>query len=101
VSHDRERLILAVLAGSQPGDCGVVCCVAREVPAAEPFDRDNGAVSEQLNGSLDRERESRPAQWAAGCLGVKAAVAWIVVLAAAVGAEREASHRGVGAVVRD
>ncbi len=87
--------------------------VAAEVEAAEPLHRDDPPVQERRRGGEERlvvagerlagaapEREARPARRARGRLGVEAPVARLLVLAAAVGAEREAAHRRVRPVVR-
>ena len=79
--HDRERLVLAVLARAEPRDRLLVRRVAGEVVAAEPLDREDRAVPQQRDRLLERHREPRPADRAGDRLGVEAAVGGIFVLA--------------------
>ena len=90
-----------MLACAQARDRLGVCAVAREVVAAEPLHRDDPAVREHRHRLLERHRQSWPAGGAGDRLGVEAAVERVLVLAAAVGTEREPGHRGVGPVVRN
>ena len=62
----RERLLLAVLAGAQPGDGLLVGGVAGEVVAAEPLDREDRPVAQQPPTASSSGIESRgPARRAA------------------------------------
>ena len=100
-AHHGERLLLAVLALTQASDRVLVGRVAGEVAAAEALHRDDRAVAERRDRLLERQRELRPAGGARDRLGVEATVGGVLVLASAVGAEREAGHRRVRPVVRD
>ena len=86
--------------------------VAREVVAAEALDRHDRARPQRVLGRDERgvgsrrsrrrpdsNHSARPALRARQRLGVEAAVAGVVVLGRARGAEREPGHRGVGSVV--
>ncbi len=97
--HDREGLLLPVLACPEPGHRLLVRRIAGEVVAPEPLDRDHGAVPQQRDRLLERHGELRPAHGAGDRLGVEAAVGGIFVLASAVGAHRKPGHRRVRAVV--
>jgi hypothetical protein len=97
--HEREGLLLPALAAAQTCDGVLTARVAGEVIAADPLDRDDRSLAEEPNGLLERNRELWPAHGAAGRLGVEAAVAGILVLAAALVAHREADHRRIRAVV--
>ena len=109
--HQRERLVLAVLARAQRARPPLVVGAAREVVAAEALDRDDRAVAQQRGGRRDRvagaghasadQRAPRPARRAGVRLGVEAAVARVVVLGPAGGAHREARHRRQRPVVGD
>ncbi len=90
--HDREGLLLAVLAAPQIGHHVLSRGVARQVEAAEPLDRDDGAADEQARrrgegiarercaGRIG-ERQARAAHGARVRLGVEAPVVHVVVLA--------------------
>ena len=83
--HHRERLRLARLALAQRRDGRAMACVAGEVVATQPLDRDDPALPQQRERTGDRiavdrravdrpERERRPARGAGIRLGVKAPV---------------------------
>ncbi len=97
--HDGERLLLPELPSAQARDRGLVGRVAGEVVAAEALDRQDAAPAQELSRALERHREPRPADGAADRLGVEAAVGRVLVLAAAVRAERERGHGRVRPVV--
>ena len=109
--HQRERLVLAVLARAQRRDRGLVVGAAGEVVAAEALDRHDRAVAQQRRRGGDRvrgppagapvRRRARPARRARVRLGVEAPVARVVVLGPAGRAHREARHRRQRAVVGD
>ena len=99
--HHRERLLLAVLARAQPRDRVLVGRVAGEVVAAEALDRDDRARRAAARPPPRAAARAAARRRGSDRLGVEAAVGRILVLAAAVGAEREAGHRRVRAVVRD
>ena len=69
--------------------------------AAEALDRDDRAVSEEADGLVERHREPGPADRAGDRLGVEAPVGRVLVLPAAVAAQRETCHRRVRPVVGD
>ncbi len=118
-AHDRERLVLAVLAAAQLGDRGLVVGPAGEVVAAEPLDGDDQAVPQRRGRRPDGIRfavgdpggelaavaieqpQPRPALGAGVRLRVEAAVGGVLVLAPAGGAELEARHRRQRPVVGD
>ena len=109
--HDRERLVAAALSAAQLGDRALVAGVAGQVVAADALDGEDAAVAQQLPGAAQRRfalgdvavagpvAQGRPAVRAADRLRVEPPVGGIVVFARAVGAHREAGHRGGGAVV--
>ena len=99
--HQRERLLLALLPCPQARDRLLGGGVAGEVVAAEALDGEDPALAEDGDRLLERHRELRPADGAGDWLGVEAPVERVLVLAAAVGAEREAGHRRVRPVVGD
>ena len=97
--HHGERLRLAVLSRTQPGDGGFVGRVARQVVAAEALHRHDPALVERRDRLLERHRQSRPTDGAGDRLRVEAAVERILVLTTALVAQGEAGHRRVGTVV--
>ncbi len=97
--HQRERLVVTVLARAQPRDGVFARRIAGEVVAAEPFHRDDRSVAQQGNGLLQRHRELRSAGGTGDRLGVEASIGRILVFPPAVGAHREAGHRRSCAVV--
>ena len=98
--HQRERLVLAVLARAQRRHGAFVVCEACEVEAAEPFHRHDGAGAQRVHRGLERDAQLRPAGRAGVGLGVEAAIGRILVLRPARGAHLEAGHRGERPVVR-
>ena len=110
--HERERLVLAVLALPQRRRGRLAARVDREVIAAQALDREHLALGQPSRRQGDRIAVSLPAQGieqpqprAAGGtahrLGVEPAVGRVGVLRRAVGAQPEARHRGQRAVVGD
>ena len=112
--HQRERLVLAVLARAQRGDRVLVVGAAGEVEAAEALDRHDrarprsaraAAATGSARAARPRRRldepHARPAVGAGVRLGVEAAVGRVVVLGAAGRAHLEAGHRRERPVVRD
>ena len=100
--HQRERLVLAVLAGAQRATAVVRRRQRGEVVAAEALDGDD------LTGAQRRRRRRRSAHRARGPhAGQHTGWAWnrrsagILVLGPARRAHGEAGHRRVGPVVRD
>ena len=101
--HDRERLVLAVLAGPQPRDGLLAGGVGGQVIAAQPLHGEDPALPEQFGGRRQRlaladvpgrvpQRQPRPAGRAAGRLGVETAVTGVVVFGGARLAHRERRH---------
>ena len=78
--HQRERLLLAVLARPQPRDRLLVAGQAREVVPADALDGDDAAVAQQRGDLVERVREPRSAGGAGVGLGVEAAVRRVGVL---------------------
>ncbi len=101
IGHERERLVLAVLAAAQQRDGLLVRRVAGEVIAAQALDREDLAVAEEADRRLEAHRQLGAAGRAGDRLGVEAPVAWVLVLPPAVGAHREARHGRVRPVVRN
>ena len=111
--HQRERLLLAVLAGPERVDGTLVGCDAGEVVAAESLDRDDRALAEERGRRLDRvgraailavgaeKPGARPALRTGVRLRVEAAVEWILVLGSATRAHLESRHRRQRPVVGD
>ena len=111
-SHDRERLLLAVLALAKSADSVFVRRVAGEMEAAKPLDGDElptfqsgdrgseSIFAEQLTGVSLAEGEAWPAVRAGDGLGMEAPVVDVVVFIATVVAHRERRHAGHRAVVR-
>ena len=112
--HQRERLVLAVLARTQLGDGRRVVRAAGEVEAADALHRDDGSIEQRAGGGLDgvartrvlesaaarvREPHLRPAVRAGVGLGMEAAVGRVAVLGQAGRAHLERRHRGVRPVV--
>ena len=97
--HHREGLLVAQLARTQARDRGLVGRRTGQVVAAEALDRDHRPAAQQPHRLLERHRQARPADGAGDRLGVEAAVARVLVLAPALGAQREAGHGRVRAVV--
>ncbi len=105
--HDRERLLVALLALAQEPHGGGRRRVAREVVAAEALHRHDPPVDEGPRGRPDRiagvvhrrsarrlqEPDSRPAVGARNRLRVEPPVERVLVLAPARGAHREGGHR--------
>ena len=94
--HQRERLVLAVLARAQLGHRGLVVGPAGEVEAADALHRDDRPAEQRAGGRLERvararvldveparvdEPHPRPAVGAGVRLGVEAAVRRVLVLA--------------------
>lgn len=111
--HHRERLAPRRLRPAQFGHGRRVAGVAHQVVPAEPLDRDDPAVGEELTGGAQRvlvtgqghpfaadQFEPGPAVGAGDGLGVEAPVARILVLRPAGRAHLEVRHRGRGPVVR-
>ena len=113
--HQREGLVLAHLASTKRPNRPPVERVAGEVVASEALDGDDcpspqhpgrpqdGVVRfrVQLVAEAVEQPYPRAADRAGVRLGVEAAVRGVVVLPPALGAHREAGHRGGGAVVGD
>ena len=109
--HDREGLVLPVLAPTQPLHRQVGGGVTREVIAPEPLDGDDGAACQCVLGghecsigTLDHairllEPDARTALGARDGLGMETAVGGIVVFLRAGVAQRERAHGGVRSVV--
>ena len=108
--HQRERLLLAVLAGAQGVDGRLVAREGREVVATESLHRHHGTRAHGRGGAGDRvtdrlaavggaEAQPGPARSAADGLRVEPSVGRVVVLARARVAHGEAGHRGARAVV--
>ena len=114
--HQRERLVLPVLARPQRAHRRLVIGAAGEVKAADPLDRDDRAVAESgrrrehlitrttaVAGSSVAVRIDQPdrrsALGARVRLGVKAPVGRILVLRPAGGAHLESGHRRQRSVV--
>ncbi len=114
--HQRERLVAPGLAAAQRGHRLRAGGVAGEVVAADALDRDHRARGEQRRrrahgvvagrerhvraGGAGDQPQPRTARRTADWLRVEAPVAGVLVLPGAVGAQREARHRGVRTVVR-
>ena len=60
--HQRERLVLAVLARAQRGDGGLVVGAAGEVVAADPLDGEDRPAAQQRGGRVDEIGGRRPAR---------------------------------------
>ena len=73
--------------------------VAGQVVAAQALDGEDRSRAQQRDRLLERHREPRPAGGTCDRLRVEAPVGRVLVLAAAVGAHREAGHRRVRPVV--
>ncbi len=88
-NHHRERLVFPVLPGSESRYRGLAVRSARQVKAAEPFDRYDGPRSERMSRRFNRiagaiqcgepagligQAYSGPADGAGIRLGMKAAV---------------------------
>ena len=102
--HQRERLVLAVLARTQRGDGRPVVSAAGEMKAAHALDGEDPSNADLCRGGLDRistlfqrnviaprvdQPNARAARRAGIRLGVKAAVERILVLRSALGAHLE------------
>ena len=111
--HHRQRLLLAPLARSQAGHRRSIAGIAREVKAAQPLHGHDLASCQGPARTPQRlvptghpcavrrqQGQLRAADGAGVGLGVKAAVARVLVLASAVRAQREARHGGARAIVR-
>ena len=96
--HDRERLVLAVLALAERGDGLLAGGVGGQVVAAQALDGEDAAVAEEFGGRLERvfavvvQGQPGAAGRAAGRLGVEAAVGGVVVFGRAPLAHRERRH---------
>ena len=110
--HEREGLLLAVLARAQPRDRVRVAGAAGQVIPADALDghdrpgaqqrrRLRDGVPARLRGAAAPQPRPRPAVRAGVRLGVEAPVGGVVVLAPARGAHREGGHRGQRPVVGD
>ena len=103
--HDRERLVLAVLARPQRGDGLLAGGVGGQVVAAQALDGEDAAAAEEFGGGLERvlalavQVQPGAAGRAADRLGVEAAVGGVVVLGRAPLAHGERRHRGQRPVV--
>ncbi len=107
--HDRERLVLAVLARAQRGHRLLAGGVGGQVVAAEALDGEDLAAAEESGGRPERvravvvarieQRQPGTAGRAAGGLGVETAVGGIVVLGRAPLAHLERRHGGQRPVV--
>ena len=111
--HDRERLLLAMLQGSQPLHRAVVIGPHEEVKSAEPFHGHNASFADRADGigecgasgrehpaaRID-ERQPGPARRTGVRLRVEPAIQRVVVFALAGLAHHEALHRRAGPVVR-
>ena len=113
--HQREWLLLTLLAAPERTDCLLGSRVAGEVIAADPLDGQDRAVGKHRrrlqrsrrppSGARLRGPGTRRARGAAGWAGVRlrveAAVERVVVFGLALGAHPEARHRRLRAVVGD
>ena len=114
--HQRERLVLAVLARAQRGHHRLVVGAAREVIPADALDGENRAVAQRGRGRGHRviaapgrrhlavarhQRHARTARRTGVGLGVKAPVPGVLVLRAAGGAHGKARHSGERPVIGD
>ena len=114
--HQREGLVLAMLARAQLGHRDLVARKASEVEAADALHRHDRAVAQRARCGLERvervriheraaagpgQRHARAAVRAGVRLGVKTPVRRVVVLGPAGRAHREAGHCGVRPVVGD
>ena len=99
--HQRERLLLAVLARAQRRHRPLVRGHAGEVEAAEALEREHAALAQAALRRLQRGPQPRAAVRAGDRLRVEAPVAGVGVLGAAGGAHAEAGHRRVRPVVGD
>ena len=101
--HDRERLVLAVLAGPQQRDGLLAGGVGGQVIAAQSLHGEDPALPEQFGGPRQRlasqgvsgrvqQRQPGPAGRAAGRLRVEAAVSGVMVFGGALLAHRERRH---------
>ena len=112
--HERERLGFPPLALPQPLHCIGIFSVAGEVIASDTLDRHDSAAGNECGGERDgveaavicrrrrRQRKQgrrRPAMRAGDRFGMKAAIVRIVILGAAVWAERESCHRRIRPVI--
>jgi uncharacterized protein YjgD (DUF1641 family) len=112
--HDGKGLAGAALSAAKLLDGGFVGGITGEMEAADAFDGDDGAGTEQALGFEESfvagevggmEMELRAAARACNGLGVEAAVERVAILGFAVGTHGEAGHGGeraiVGKVVND
>ncbi len=97
--HDGEGFAAAAFGDAKAFDGGGGKGVAGELVAAETFDGEGAALLERGADGGQVEREAGAADGAGGGLGMEAAIGGIGVFMSAIGAEREAAHGGVGAVV--
>ncbi len=108
--HDRERLVLAVLARPQRRGGRLAARCGRQVIAADALDRDDlpgpqqrgclgHRVARQLGPGLVGQPQPRPAVRTADRLGMEPAVGGVVVFRRAGGAHGEPGHRGQRPVV--
>ena len=97
--HERERLVLTVLARAQARDGLLARRVAGEVVAAQALHREDLPGAQARHCFLERQGQTRSAHGTGDRLGVEAPVCGILVLTQAVGAEREAGHRRIPPVV--
>ena len=108
--HDRERLVLAVLARPQRRDRRLARGQAGEVVAADALDRHDRALAQRGDRLAQRlvavevvrqQPQRRPALGARVGLGVEAPVGRVLVLGGAARAQLEARHRRQRPVVGD
>ena len=114
--HQRERLVLAVLARPQRRHRGLIVGAAGQVKAADPLDREDPSGAQRPGGLAHRvvaqgqrgvrgcaghQQHRRAAPRARVRLGVEPAVGGVVVLGAALGAHLKAGHRRQRPVVGD
>ena len=108
--HERERPVLAVLAGAQPRHRRVVVGTTGEMEAADPLHGDDRTREQRTRGALDvvaaagrvaDQPHPRAAGGARVGLRVEATVGRVVVLRLARRAHREPGHRRQRPVVGD
>jgi len=111
--HDGERFSVAMLAGTETLDGGLIGGVNTEMESADAFDGEDFSGGKTVYTGFDgvfdgedfaqgvSEGDLRAALPAGVGLGVEAAVGGVVVFSLAGGAHGERGHGGLGAVVGD
>ena len=98
--HDGKWLRVASLALPQSSDGVIVARIAKEVKAADAFERDNISRADRFDDISDFMAETRAATGTGNRLGVEAAIFGIMIVASAIRTHCEARHRRLRPVVR-